>query len=69
MKYQAHTIFVIGLATVMSLCISAQHVHDESEGELKDPTQLSGVELYDWLGIDGYYTDAYSDDELQKTRR
>ena len=51
----------------MSLCLLAQHSHDEeSATEPVDHTKLSGVGLYDWLGNEGYYNDAFTDDELQK---
>ncbi|MYD44919.1 MAG: hypothetical protein F4W92_00995 [Gammaproteobacteria bacterium] len=68
MKSHTFTNFVIALSTLASVTISTQHDHghDEVEAPSIDHTQLSGVELYDWLGTDGYYTEHYSDEELQK---
>lgn len=56
------------LMTVASIYVISQHSHDHdhSEDTQIDHTELAGVELYDWLGVDGYYTDDYSDEELQK---
>ena len=56
----------ITLSLFVSNSVFAQHAHDEVETTPVDPSTLSGVDLYDWLGIDGYYTDDYSDAELQK---
>lgn len=70
MKYQKFVSVVIVLSTFVSASISSQHDHDHENDEVAAPpidhTQLSGVELYDWLGTYGYYTEHYSNDELQK---
>lgn len=68
MKNQKIDSLVIVLLTLVSVSCSAQHEHEHDEVDAApiDHTQLSGVELYDWLGTDGYYTEHYSDDELQK---
>lgn len=68
MKNQKFISFVIAFSIFVSASISAQHEHEHDEVEAApiDHTQLSGVELYDWLGTDGYYTEHYSNDELQK---
>lgn len=58
--------FYVFLLAIVTPVVVAQHTHDEDhENHPIDPTALTGVELYDWLGIDGYYTDHYSDKELQ----
>ena len=68
MKIQPLTSIVIVLSTFASASVLTQqdHEHDDVEATPIDHTQLSGVELYDWLGTDGYYTEVYSDEELQK---
>ncbi|MXW06596.1 MAG: hypothetical protein F4X56_00660 [Gammaproteobacteria bacterium] len=70
MRSQTLTSFVIVLSTFASASIPTQHEHghghDEVEATPIDHTQLAGVELYDWLGTDGYYTEDFSNDELQK---
>ncbi len=66
MKQRVLIFFVTSVLLLMSLCVSAQHTHDHSETEPIDHSLLTGgVDLYDWLGNDGYYTDDYSDKELQ----
>ncbi len=70
MRSQTLTSFVIVLSTFASASIPTQHEHDhghdEGDATPVDHSQLSGVELYDWLGTDGYYTEDFSDEELQE---
>ncbi len=70
MRRQTFTSFVIVISTFASASIPTQHEHDhghdEGDATPVDHSQLSGVELYDWLGTDGYYTEDFTDDELQK---
>lgn len=70
MKSLTFYIVLIALSTFTYASIPTQHEHDhghdEADGTPIDHTQLSGVDLYDWLGTDGYYTEEFSDEDLQK---
>ena len=66
MNIRKLTAIAITLSLLVFNSVLAQHAHDEVETTPLDHSKLTGVDLYDWLGNDGYYTDDYSDEELQK---